>query len=145
MAATPECGSANGCQQTACPHCRTPINQPVMVAHLYQNRGNNAFAPTGRVKVLHHHAAIHDRHVRNELGPNENLRPDQLPRRGFIAHDEDGVWLMNEGLVGLRGTAQQRDVLFGQSVSIGKGLRLLLCRTPPAQLWWIDRIEANTH
>lgn len=131
-------------QQTACPHCATPIRQPIMVAHLYQDRGNNAFAPTGRVKVLHHHAAIHDWHVRNELSPNEHLRADQLPRRAFIAHDENGVWLMNEGLTELRDIAQQRDVLFGQSVALEKGQRLLLCRTQPAQLWWIDRIETSS-
>lgn len=128
-------------QQLACPHCLTRIEHPVPVAHLFQDRGNGSFAPTGKIKVLHHHAGIHDWHLRDELSPSEQLDPGLLPRRAFAAREQGRSWLVNEGIEHLRDLSQQRDILFGQSVALEKGQRLLVSRAQPAQLWWIDSIE----
>ena len=132
-----------GAQQLTCPFCGTRLSAPVTLAHRYSDRGNGAFAPSGRVKILHHHAAVHAWHVRPELAPNEHVSIAQAQRQAYVAHDGVSAWLVNEGITELRDIGTQTDIIVGQSVPLKQGQRLLISRSDPAQLWWIDEIPAS--
>ncbi len=123
-----------------CPFCRAPVQGPVHVAHLYQHNGKS-FAPTGDIKVLHHHAAIHDWHLDTHIHPNEQLTPDGSRRRAYVAHDaEDTAWLVNEGIEDAQDLETRSAIAKGQSIAITTGMRILVKRTAPAHLIWIDTI-----
>jgi hypothetical protein len=54
--------------------------------------------PTGDIKALHQHAALHNWHLDTQVHPNEHLSEEDSQRRAYIAHDDNGAWLVNEGI-----------------------------------------------
>ena len=128
--------------QHSCPFCGTQLPAPVLLAHSYFDRGNGAFAASGRVKILHHHAAIHSWHIRPEFAANEHASAAQAQRQAYLVREHSQIWLMNEAIADLRDIGAQTDVAPGQPVALKPGQKLLLSRANPAQLWLIDEIKA---
>jgi hypothetical protein len=128
-------------QRFACPFCNTRITTPVFVVHSYQRRGDHNFLPTGRARVLHHHAAIHAWHLRSEVAPNELTTPQQAARLGYIAHDGGAAHLVNEAIEGLMLLPERKPVSPGESLVLEQGQQLLVSAAEPAHLWWINRLE----
>ena len=128
--------------QLSCPFCGAHLPAPVLLAHHYFDRGNGAFAASGRVKILHHHAAIHSWHVRPELAANEHASSAQAQRQAYLVREHSQIWLMNEAIADLRDISAQTDIAPGQPVALKPGQKLLLSRASPAQLWLIDEIKA---
>ena len=130
-------------RQLCCPFCDTHLPAPVLLAHSYFDRGGGAFAASGRIKILHHHAAVHSWHVRPEQVANEHANSAQAQRQAYLARADSQTWLINESIGDLRDIGAQNDIAPGQSVALKPGQKLLLSRANPAQLWLIDEIKAS--
>ena len=130
-------------RQLCCPFCDTHLPAPVLLAHSYFDRGGGAFAASGRIKILHHHAAVHSWHVRPEQVANEHANSAQAQRQAYLARADSQTWLINESIGDLRDIGAQNDIAPGQSVALKPGQKLLLSRVSPAQLWLIDEIKAQ--
>jgi hypothetical protein len=128
-------------QRFACPFCSTRVSTPVHVAHGFERRGADTFVPTGRVRILHHHAAIHAWHLRSDVVPNELTSPENAARLGYVALQGSQAWLVNEAIEDLQLLPQRKRVGPGEPMLLERGQQWLVSGAEPAHLWWIDRLE----
>ena len=128
-------------QRFACPFCGTRVTTPVHVAYGFQRRGESSFVPTGRARILHHHAAIHAWDLRSDVVPNEHTTPQQAARLAYVAVDNGKAYLVNEAIENLQLLPQRKPVAPGEPVELEPGQQLLVSAAEPAHVWWVQRLE----
>ena len=132
----------------ACPFCNTalpapPVAPPVLIAHLYRDRGNGSFAPVGKHRVLHHHAPVHAWHTNTDFAPNEHLSTEHHARLGYIGAHGAELYLVNEAFPQVRDLSTGTPASPGEAIALERGKQLLFGNEAPAHLWWIDEFASS--